>query len=89
MYIGYFNIHILESVKSLFFFESMNKVIFVLFKKKYYYYYYYYYSFRPSVRAHIQVIKTSHYLKHTKDTLHILGETFILEYTEGKYNRKH
>ena len=66
----------------------MNKVIFVLFKKKIIIIIIIH-SFRPSVRAHIQVIKTSHYLKHTKDTLHILGETFILEYTEGKYNRKH
>ena len=68
----------------------MNKVIFVLFKKKILLLLLLFiHSFRPSVRAHIQVIKTSHYLKHTKDTLHILGETFILEYTEGKYNRKH
>ena len=68
----------------------MNKVIFVLFKKKIVIIIIIIiHSFRPSVRAHIQVIKTSHYLKHTKDTLHILGETFILEYTEGKYNRKH
>ena len=68
----------------------MNKVIFVLFKKIIIIIIIIIiHSFRPSVRAHIQVIKTSHYLKHTKDTLHILGETFILEYAEGKYNRKH